>query len=466
MPENNISLLNNHKPTDLKKVGDYFVLFSKYVSDFCLSPFSYKTPVENHKPTNFDASTESKMASVALNNNQKVDVFYYIPFYFSDCKNNGIHQKYLGIWNALNKNNISTEFYSLLFGKGPSVIDMNAFKTRNKEIGHFVESRFSALKRVFIGNYFSLLKKVDFNKFSHLHVRYSFSNYFFISFLKQIKVKYPNIIISIEIATFPYDKEMKDLPKYIILLIDKYYRKKLHTYVDKIVCCTDIPTIYGIDVISFSNGFEPMATLPTHNLLKPKSPIVNILAIASNISDWHGFDRVILGMADYIKKKDSNICLHIIGDGTEKNNLEKLANTLQISSLIKFYGYKYETELLEIAQTCDFAIGTLGMHRKGVNFDSSLKSRFYASLGLPFILSTKDICFDNKLPYWKYVEGNDNAIEIEQIIDYYNNLKVSNPNYKDEMIAYCKQNLAWEHTFKNPIAFFKTENRASSLSHL
>ncbi|MBK7690918.1 MAG: glycosyltransferase [Bacteroidetes bacterium] len=466
MPKKNISFLSNNHNSVLKILGDTIIIFSKYLSDFCLSHFSLRISKEDHKQKTISISSKSKIVSLSNTPNQKIDVFYYIPFYFSDYKNNGIHQKYLGIWNALNKNNISSEFYALLFGKGPSVIDMDDFKTKSKEIGHFVESRFSAFKRVFIGNYFRLLKKVDFSKFSHLHLRYSFSNYFFITFLKQIKTKYPNIIISIEIATFPYDKEMKDLPKYLILLIDKYYRRKLHKYVDKIVCCTDIQSIYGIDVISFSNGFEPITTLPSDNFPEPQPKILNILAIASNISIWHGFDRVIMGMADYIKNNDSNICLHLIGDGTEKDNLEKLANHLGISTLVNFYGYKYETELLEIAQTCDFAIGTLGMHRKGVNFDSSLKSRFYASLGLPFILSTNDICFDNKLPYWKYVEGNDNAIHMDLVIDFYLKLRETNPNFRAEMIEYCGQNLSWENTFKNVITFFKTENKVPTLSQV
>jgi glycosyltransferase involved in cell wall biosynthesis len=52
-------------------------------------------------------------------------------------------------------------------------------------------------------------------------------------------------------------------------------------------------------------------------------------------------------------KESKNIFLHIVGEGRERNNLEKLAEQLNISDFIKFYGVLYKENLLKIYQSTD-----------------------------------------------------------------------------------------------------------------
>ena len=52
-------------------------------------------------------------------------------------------------------------------------------------------------------------------------------------------------------------------------------------------------------------------------------------------------------------KENKKIFLHIIGEGQERNGLEKLAEELYINDFIKFYGALYKGNLLKIYQSSD-----------------------------------------------------------------------------------------------------------------
>jgi glycosyltransferase involved in cell wall biosynthesis len=57
-------------------------------------------------------------------------------------------------------------------------------------------------------------------------------------------------------------------------------------------------------------------------------------------------------------KENKKMFLHIVGEGQERNNLETLAEKLNITDFIKFYGVLYKENLLKIYQNSDVFIIT------------------------------------------------------------------------------------------------------------
>ena len=57
-------------------------------------------------------------------------------------------------------------------------------------------------------------------------------------------------------------------------------------------------------------------------------------------------------------KENKKIFLHIVGEGRERNRLEKLAEQLNISDFIKFHGVLYKENLLKIYQSSDVFLVT------------------------------------------------------------------------------------------------------------
>jgi glycosyltransferase involved in cell wall biosynthesis len=57
-------------------------------------------------------------------------------------------------------------------------------------------------------------------------------------------------------------------------------------------------------------------------------------------------------------KENKKMFLHIVGEGQERNNLETLAENLNITDFIKFHGVLYKENLLKIYQNSDVFLVT------------------------------------------------------------------------------------------------------------
>jgi len=70
-------------------------------------------------------------------------------------------------------------------------------------------------------------------------------------------------------------------------------------------------------------------------------------------------ETVIRGFAHFAARQPGSQ-LHVVGEGTQRANLEKLARTLGISTSVRFHGYLPERELDAVYEACDvFALLTL-----------------------------------------------------------------------------------------------------------
>jgi hypothetical protein len=153
---------------------------------------------------------------------------------------------------------------------------------------------------------------------------------------------------------------------------------------------------------------------------------------------WHGLDGVIRGLA----LSHENIFLDIVGDGPSSANLMNLANSLKLNSHITFHGYKHGHELENLLFSADIGLGTLGIHRKNVKFDSSLKHRLYCAFGLPFIHPSIDPDFNDNFEFNIKAEISDNPLNIGSILDRFEEIqKIS--GYPQKIRSYALQNLSW-----------------------
>jgi len=71
-----------------------------------------------------------------------------------------------------------------------------------------------------------------------------------------------------------------------------------------------------------------------------------------------------------------------------------------------------------------------------------VKVREYCARGIPFIIASTDPDFPDDFPYMMRVPANDEPIDIQKVIVFYE--RISSTNYVDEMRKYAEQNLSWE----------------------
>jgi len=104
---------------------------------------------------------------------------------------------------------------------------------------------------------------------------------------------------------------------------------------------------------------------------------VNLCFVGSESKRWHGVDKII-----ELAKIKSEWNFHLIGISKNHN----LRNVIS-------YGFLDENEYLPILEKCDVAIGSLALHRIGIDEISPLKLREYLACGLPSIIGYKDTDF-------------------------------------------------------------------------
>lgn len=291
------------------------------------------------------------------------------------------------------------------------------------------------LKRV---EYNSILKYVIKEKIDFVYMRSDLNaNPFIIHLVKNMRKV--GVSIAMEIPTYPYDQEEDTTSRKIQKLIDRIYRNKLAKYLNRIVTFSDFNTIFGVPTIRISNGID----FSKIKLKKQVNNIVNELHLigVAEIHYWHGFDRLLKGLALYYQTKNNyRIFFHLVGDffgKREQQEIVPLIRKYELQPYVTLHGPKHGKDLDALFEQGDFAIGSLARHRTGIYNIKTLKNREYAARGLGFIYSETDDDFDN-MPYILKVPADESPIDIPTLIHFCKNQSISPQEIRDSI-----QHLSW-----------------------
>ncbi|WP_071146344.1 glycosyltransferase family protein [Bacteroides ihuae] len=278
---------------------------------------------------------------------------------------------------------------------------------------------------------------------------YHNSNPFTIHLVKQLKKHGAKVVM--EIPTYPYDQEYITLGAKWDLLIDRCFRKSLAKQLDAIITFSSEAVIFGQRTIQISNGID-FSAIKLKQKTNDTSHSIHLIGVAE-IHYWHGFDRIIEGIADFSNLSTYNVYFHIVGNFSGSREKEEILSSIIKNHLERFvilHGAKHGRELDELFEQADFAIGSLGRHRSGITHIKTLKNREYAARGIPFIYSETDRDFDDQ-PYVIKVPADESAVDISQLIDFYRS-NMWHPNEIRSSISH----LSWKEQMNKVInALFK-----------
>lgn len=252
-----------------------------------------------------------------------------------------------------------------------------------------------------------------------------------------------------EFPTYPYDSEYDDKDPRICT--DRYYRQNLKNYFKISTNFEDIDEIMGIPSIPIRNGIS--TAVPLHSVRNNRAAAeIHMLAVA-NLAWWHGYDRIIEGMNQYInieKNSEWKIYFHIVGEGPESPRLQKMVEDYGLGENILFYGNIYDKDRLNaVFDGKDIGIGSIGMHRHTRSSRGSvIKTAEYCMRGLPFMIDYDDVSFDDNAPYILKVSRDENPVSMHEVIAFAG--KYANIQTAQEMRDYATGNLTWD-TYINKI---------------
>ena len=338
---------------------------------------------------------------------------------------------------------------------------VNALKQCGMEVHLCYMDENRTKKRILDGNIIAdygsgllskILKRIDFSAISryvknnHIDLVYIRSNHnanpFTIRMVKQIK-KYGAKVV-MEIPTYPYDSEYEAQGMSNQIFQDKLFRNNLAKQLDAIVTFSDYNQIFGQRTIRISNGID-FDSVKMKTTINDTSKELNLIGVAE-IHEWHGFDRLVKGLADfYSKPKNYIVRFHVVGYffSTEiEKEFKKIVIDNHMNDYVILYGKKNGEELDMLFDRCDFGIGSLGRHRVGIDKIKTLKNREYAARGIPFIYSETDSDFDTK-PYVVKAPADETAIDIDNIVSFYNSISISPEEIRNSIMS-----LSWENQMK------------------
>lgn len=255
---------------------------------------------------------------------------------------------------------------------------------------------------------------------------------FTIRLVKRLKRTGAKVVM--EIPTYPYDQEYITRSMKFNLAIDRCFRHQLAKKLDGIVTFSNVEKIFGGYTIRISNGIDFEAIRMKHRQ-SDTSHELHLIGVAE-VHYWHGFDRLVRGLAEYYRTNpDYKVYFHIIGPlagERERQEILPVVRDNQLEPYVFLHGPLHGEELDAQFENADFAIGSLGRHRSGITYIKTLKNREYAARGFAFTYSETDEDFD-RMPYvWK-VTPDESPIDIQKLIDFQHSQKMTPAEIRDSV---------------------------------
>lgn len=281
---------------------------------------------------------------------------------------------------------------------------------------------------------------VNANKYDLIYVRHFLMNPLFLFFLL---INYRSKIV-LEIPTYPYKGEIKmgGLKDKLSILIDAVVNLFSKFFIYRIITFSNEDSIFGIQTIKIHNAIN----VKQIHLKNPVNATGFRLVAMGHIQKWHGYDRLVHGLAKYYSgSHEENIMLDIVGDGPELANLKEIVSDLNLTNHVIFHGFKSGEELNSILNAAHIGVSTLGRHRVATanGNTSDLKSREFLANGLPVLLGYHDRGLDMTKPFFYQVSADETPIHIDEVVNFYQSLKAQK-NLSQEIFDYAKAFLTWD----------------------
>lgn len=261
--------------------------------------------------------------------------------------------------------------------------------------------------------------------------------------------------VVMEIPTYPYDQEYITLGMKLALFVDRCFRKQLARKLNAIVTFSNDESIFGQRTIRISNGID-FSAIPMRTHSNDTSHELHLIGVAE-VHYWHGYDRLVQGLAAYYQNSPSyKVYFHIVGDLSGERERETILPVIHENALTPYvilHGARHGEELDKLLEKADFAIGSLGRHRSGITFIKTLKNREYAARGIPFIYSETDDDFEQQ-PYVLKAPADESPIDIQQIINFY-----QSKEWVPQEIRNSVNHLSWKEQMKIVINASFTPNK-------
>lgn len=266
---------------------------------------------------------------------------------------------------------------------------------------------------------------------------------------KLFKIANQNSRLVVEIPTFPVDRETQKntLRRVYIKYSEWWWRRSAHNISLFTIIGEPALSYLGVPAINIDNGIS-VEKIPLRNPTNADDNRIHILAVAS-MCTWHGYDRIIRGLAEWNSPNKSKYVVDLIGDEGDGSLQEwkKMVNDLHLQDQVVFHGKMTGEPLTEMFEMATIGLCSLGMYRNGFYSGSVLKLREYMARGLPFVYAHDDPAIDESMEWCLRIANDDSPVPMEEVCSFVSQIlkKTSIPLM---MRNYAAKNMTWEAQFE------------------
>ena len=114
------------------------------------------------------------------------------------------------------------------------------------------------------------------------------------------------------------------------------------------------------------------------------------------------------------------------------------------------YGFLAGKQLDDVYKLCNIGVGPLAPHRNGGKEGTGIKTKEYFAIGLPYFYAGNELKVPENYPYILKLESNDEPIDIERVLVFYETLK-DDRKAQESMRDFARKNFQWDEVFRSAI---------------
>ena len=354
-----------------------------------------------------------------------------------------IMQKLNGEINAVR--NLGHNPYYISFDRDYLYLDNGEEKTILKKttLGH-MPNYFHTI--VYYDIYRAARKAILKTNFDLVYFRHSPLNFFGYRMIKAANEKSKLVV---EISSFPVEKEKaKQLVRRFYFAISGKWWKSGSKYVSLFTGIGEHAEKYlDRPFLNIDNGIDG-SLIPPRKEVKSDDGKIHMLAVAS-MCHWHGYERIIKGLAEWKSEKASQYVIDFVGDEGDGSlaKWKRLVDEMRLNQQVFFHGQMTGEPLTAMYNKATIGLCSLALYKIGFQTGSVLKLREYMARGLPFIYAYEDPHMSEEMAWCMKTPNDDSPIDMNEVDSFVQRIK-SLENLSDKMREYAKVNMTWEGQFE------------------
>lgn len=360
-------------------------------------------------------------------------IFFYANVNYFDV-NSGISKKVKSQIKAMRNDNNIVYYTSYLkneigiFNNDDKLIYSKKYRINSKI--------FSMVKKWCLLHTVNTYLETTEDQFELSYIRFHYFDPFFNQMLKKLKEK--KIFTIVESHSYPY-RTFNSLKALLTNSVDILFESSGKKLIDLVSVIGTSKNIWGRKTISIENSVD-FYEIPIQKKIKGPDNQIRMISVTYE-REYHGFDRLIKGLKKYYElggKIDFQI--NLVGKYLKQTVL--LVKKLDLENNVHFHGLKNGEDLINVYNHSDIAIGALG-NRSNAEYGSTIKTKEYFAIGIPFINGWKEYSFDDSYPYVLRFDWKNDEIDFQKIEEFYKTIG-NNANVSTEMREFAKEHFSYE----------------------